>query len=258
MLALGPKASADTLLDVSSSLSLSDPTQLGRLSRDGIISDWSSAKAFPGAFNTTLSYHYHTFSLFSRTLAGTTILTELTCRYVQVLVEDTNSAIFVSAYLDSYTPDPTMPNRGLDVNYLGDLGNRGGFYGVDPASFQVFVPAGHDLILVVSDTGVGNAGIGKPFRVLVEGFTDTQYSDTRPAIVNVAMSNTNLVLNATNGIAGRTYDVLTSTNLALPLSQWAPIATNVPNASGSFLLTVTSAVNPLDRQRFFILQSPAD
>ena len=254
-LAFGPIASADTLLDVSSSLSNSDPTQLGRLSRNGIASVWSGAKSFPGVINPTLAYHYRILSVFSAPPSGHF---EVTSRYVQVILEDANGALFVSAYLDAFTPNAVAANRGLDVNYLGDAGSSGDSYGTDPLFFQCFVPAGHDLIVVVSDVSASNAGIGQPFRVLVEGFTDTQFSDTRPAIISTVLSGTHLVLNATNGIAGRTYAVLTSTNVALPLRQWAPIQTNVLNASGAFLLTVTNAVVAPNRQRFFVLQTPAD
>ncbi|HVM47227.1 MAG TPA: hypothetical protein VMU04_04330 [Candidatus Acidoferrum sp.] len=255
LLASGQIASADTLLDVSSSLSVSDPTQLGRLARDGVGSAWSGAKGFPGAINITTSYHYRLLTVFSSPPLGHF---EVTSHYVQVILEDTNAAFFVSAYLDSFAPNPTATNRGLDINYLGDPGTSGDSYGTDPRFFQVFVPAGHDLSVVVTDVSASNAGIGQPFRVLVEGFTDTQFSDSRPAIVSTAISNTSLVLNATNGIAGRTYDVLTSTNVSLPLSLWAPVQTNVLATSGSFLLNVTNLVNPLDHQRFITLQSPTD
>src|SRR5438132_8746459 len=40
-----------------------DPTQLGRLSRSGIPSDWSVAKPFPGVINPATSYHYTTIDL---------------------------------------------------------------------------------------------------------------------------------------------------------------------------------------------------
>jgi hypothetical protein len=254
-LATGPAAVADVLLDVSSSLSFSDPTQLGRLSRSGTASIWSSAKAFPGTINTNTSYHFRAISVFS---SPTAQYFDLSSRYVQVLVEDSSAAVFVSAYLQSYNPNPIGNNRGLDVNYLGDAGSSGDPRASDPNYFQVFVPAGHDLILVVGDVDASNGGIGKPFRVLVEGFTDTEFSDTRPTILSTTVSNAAVVLNATNGIAGRTYDVLTSTNVALPLGQWAPIATNVPGQSGSFMLTLTNMVNLPGRQRFFILGSPED
>ena len=252
MLALGP-AAADTLLDVTSAVTAADPTQLNRLSRDGKASTWSSQKAFPGINGGT--FHYHTFSLFNATMNGSSGHDGINSRYVQVLVDDANSAVFVSAYLDAYIPDPFATNGGLDVTYIGDAGSTSYFSGTDAASLQIFVPPGHSLVVVVNEIAP-NTGTDKPFRLLVEGFTDTLYTDTRPGILSVTSSNTDLVLNATNCIAGRTYEVLMSTNLALPLNQWAPIATNVPVQSGQFQLTVTNVVNAIDRQRYFTLQSP--
>ena len=40
-----------------------DPTQLGRLSRNGVPSDWSGLATFPGVINTTTSYHYTVLDL---------------------------------------------------------------------------------------------------------------------------------------------------------------------------------------------------
>jgi hypothetical protein len=47
-----------------------------------------------------------------------------------------------------------------------------------------------------------------------------------------------------------------STNVALPFSQWTPVATNVLNASGNFTTTATNAVNLHVPQCFYILQMP--
>ncbi|HXC35738.1 MAG TPA: hypothetical protein VNV43_07670 [Candidatus Acidoferrales bacterium] len=65
---------------------------------------------------------------------------------------------------------------------------------------------------------------------------------------------TNLLLNVTNCISGRTYIVLTSTNALLPLSKWTPVWTNVCSTSGNFTITATNAVNPKDRQQFYTLR----
>ena len=43
-------------------------------------------------------------------------------------------------------------------------------------------------------------------------------------------------------------------DLSLPKSQWTPVATNVPNASGNFTITATNAVNLNVPQCFYILQ----
>jgi hypothetical protein len=74
------------------------------------------------------------------------------------------------------------------------------------------------------------------------------------AITSINLSGTNLVVNGANGQSDGTYYVLTSTNVALPLSQWTRVATNVLGASGNFTITVTNTVTPGTRQRFYILQ----
>ena len=75
-----------------------------------------------------------------------------------------------------------------------------------------------------------------------------------PAITGIGLAGTNLVLTATNGLWNGTYLTLTSTNLAQPLKQWAPVATNTLDGSGPFTIIVTNAVKISDAKRFFILQ----
>ena len=76
-----------------------------------------------------------------------------------------------------------------------------------------------------------------------------------PDITSLSLAATNVVINAENGVAGGTYTVLMSSNLALPLNQWTPVATNVLTASGIFTLAATNAVNPAALQGFYILQT---
>jgi PKD repeat protein len=75
-----------------------------------------------------------------------------------------------------------------------------------------------------------------------------------PAIAGISLSGNNLVFNGADGFSGITYYVLTSTNLALPRSQWTRVATNVLGANGSFSLTVTNAVNPSVPKQFYLLE----
>jgi len=75
-------------------------------------------------------------------------------------------------------------------------------------------------------------------------------------LTGISLSGTNLMLTGTNGVFGLTYSVLTSTNLALPLSQWTPLATNTWSANGHFNLTVTNALNPPVPSRFYLLHVP--
>jgi hypothetical protein len=62
------------------------------------------------------------------------------------------------------------------------------------------------------------------------------------------------VMSGTGGVNNGTYYVLASTNLALPLNQWTPIATNQFDASGNFIFTNSAPTNAL--QEFFRLQLP--
>ena len=71
----------------------------------------------------------------------------------------------------------------------------------------------------------------------------------------ITLSGTNLVVNGINGQSGGTYYVLMSTNPALPLSQWTPVATNVLSTSGNFTITLTNTVSRTVPQRFYILQT---
>ena len=75
-----------------------------------------------------------------------------------------------------------------------------------------------------------------------------------PGLTGINLSGTSVILDATNGFVGGTYYMLTSTNLALPLSQWLPIFTNILGASGNFTLTATNALISNAPVQFYVLQ----
>jgi hypothetical protein len=70
----------------------------------------------------------------------------------------------------------------------------------------------------------------------------------------IQLSGSNVILTATNGLSGAACYVLMSTSLALPLSQWTPIATNVLDSSGAATITLTNAAAAGAMQSFYILQ----
>jgi hypothetical protein len=78
---------------------------------------------------------------------------------------------------------------------------------------------------------------------------------TAPGITSVNVSGSNLVVNGNNGLAGRTYMVVTSTDPTAALNLWSPVSTNVLAASGAFTITATNAVNPGDPQRYYSLRA---
>jgi hypothetical protein len=75
------------------------------------------------------------------------------------------------------------------------------------------------------------------------------------SVTGATLSGANLTLNASNGLPAGTYYVLSSTNVALPLTQWTPISTNVLSASGNTAITVTNALTGSASQQFYILQT---
>jgi hypothetical protein len=62
-----------------------------------------------------------------------------------------------------------------------------------------------------------------------------------PAIGSVFIQGTNLVLSGANGAPDGSYYVLSSTNLALPLSQWRNVATDSFDGLGNFSFTNAAA-----------------
>jgi autotransporter-associated beta strand protein len=115
----------------------------------------------------------------------------------------------------------------------------GGSYTVSGTAIGV----GHTGTIAVSGNNV-NLIIAPPESISFLQFTAV------PAIV----SGTNLAISGTNTGAGTAY-LLTSTNVAAPLSTWTPVWTNVFGSSGSFTKTVGNAVNPATTQQFYTLST---
>jgi hypothetical protein len=154
-------ARAQCILNVASALAPTDPVQQGRLSRNGIPQDWSDGEPFPGVINVATQYHYRTYQVSVRNTP-----------YVQINFDSISPSTFVSAYETSYDPA-----NGIATNWLGDAGFSGNFPPPSPIFFQVRIPQNHDLILVINNTGGGNVGVGHPFRLIVEGFADSQFTE---------------------------------------------------------------------------------
>jgi uncharacterized repeat protein (TIGR03803 family) len=73
-------------------------------------------------------------------------------------------------------------------------------------------------------------------------------------ITGFDLATTNLTIQAANGFAGETYNILMSTNLALSPAQWTLVSSYVPTVNGEFSMTATNAVDLAAPQRFYILQ----
>lgn len=161
-----------------------------------------------------------------------------------------------------YNDKPTLLNGGTDVS-LGTFTNAG----VDgtesfplplPAAFTADLKAGGEvgLYLTAINPATGFTFNSRSFVTnSARPFLEISAAP-QPGILMINLSETNVVLAATNGVAGGTYYVLNSTNLALPLNQWTPVATNVPTVNGNFTITVTNAANAnAPSSQLFILQT---
>jgi hypothetical protein len=100
------------------------------------------------------------------------------------------------------------------------------------------VPGTYSLQVVVSsaDPGINNTGA---VSVVV----------SPPPVLRGALAGANLILTGGNGLSGRNSYLLTSTNLALPLSNWTRLATNAFGLNGGF--SFTNPISPVEVSEFF-------
>ena len=77
-------------------------------------------------------------------------------------------------------------------------------------------------------------------------------------ISSFSLANGNVVITGTNAQTTGVYYLLASTNLAMSLSQWTVVATNVVNtngANGAFTFTGTNVATPNTGNKFYILSN---
>jgi len=74
----------------------------------------------------------------------------------------------------------------------------------------------------------------------------------QPRITAMGFSGANLGLSGTNGVPGWQYQVLSTTNVSRPVSQWSVVQTNVFNSNGSFGFSVP--VSPSTPRAFYLLR----
>ncbi len=167
----------------------------------------------------------------------------------QTLATTPGTAYSLSFWLDS--PDGSMPNEFL-VSWNGvTLWNRTNL----PA-----MTGWTNLQFAVTATGTSTVlQFGSRDDSSFLGLDDISVLPPQPGGVTFnlstfSQSGANLVLTGTNAGSGATYRVLGSANIALPLSQWTPVATNALGAGGNFTITITNAVTTRTPQQFYILQ----
>ena len=167
MAALPTLAPASTIADFNAVLTASSPTELGRPFRNGVQQTWNGTEPYPTVINPTTRYAYQTYTFSASLFVGG--------NWIEITALDTlnTGADFVSAYAGSYSP--ASPTTG----WLGDEGQSGNYFGAtDGRYFDVFVPFGQNLTIVVNDTAA--AGLNDPIAIDISGYSDSNYDDAIP------------------------------------------------------------------------------
>jgi O-glycosyl hydrolase len=137
-------------------------------------------------------------------------------------VNTTSSSVTLSGTLTSL---PTVSS--LELYYTDSTTNLSdrGAVPITSSSFVATVPANCVFTLVGSTAAAG-----------------------APVITQALLTADGFILRGTNGVPFRNYRVLSTTNVALPQTQWTPLATNAFGPSGYF--DCTNAVAPADGQHY--------
>jgi len=126
---------------------------------------------------------------------------------------------------------------------------------VDTSSPSVTFVDSSNLMMQVNLTVVPHnwsAQVINPGSIVSAPVQFTVSAPPQPKIGSISVATGKVVLTGTNGTAGLMYGVLTTTNLALPLVNWTPVATNAFGAGGSF--NWTNALDPAKPQAFYIIK----
>ena len=201
-----PLASAtDLYSDESLSFPAASSTQLGRISRNGTQQTWdptvSGETAYPGAINTATTYNYETFTFPASDFTSG--------QYVQIDISEPNAAdLFASAWT-SYAGTTSVQSG---TAWLGDAGQSEDYAFTsipptpqDPRFFNVTVPTGDSLTVVVNTTSA--AAIGEAFGLQVESFSTKDYTDAVPEPSTWAMLGAGIVVGGVMVRRGRRASV---------------------------------------------------
>lgn len=81
---------------------------------------------------------------------------------------------------------------------------------------------------------------------------DSVAPEPQPRIASIGITGSKVVANGNNGLVNAAYNVLSSTNLASPLTNWTVIATQRFDSGGNFVFTNTMTTG--SRQRFYFVK----
>ena len=149
--------------------------------------------------------------------------------------------------------DEVVVGGDLFASGIMNISDSGGF---GPGSYTLFAynPAN---TLSLGNLTFGTVPAGFHYRLDTNTPGQVNLIVTRqasPQFDIISLMGGNFVLTGTGGLSHGTYFVLTSTNIALPLSNWTRLFTSQFDASGNF--NFTNAFDPNSPQAFYLLQLP--
>ena len=118
-------------------------------------------------------------------------------------------------------------------------------------SWKLFNAPSYSGSFTLSPASPGSGLVWDTSRLAIDG-TLWVISTSPPDITSIAVGGGNVILSGTNGSPNAYYSVLSTTNVALPLNQWLPLATNRFDGSGNF--NWTNAIVPGEPTLFYRLQ----
>ena len=179
-LALGslfsPVASATDLLNITDSIPTNSATEMGRVSRNGVQQTWDPADngetAYPGSINPTATYNYVAYTFTAAQLGDG--------QYVQIDFEEPNGA--ADLFATAWTTFSGTASIASGAGFLGDAGSSRDFAFTsipptpqDPRFFNVTIPAGSNLTVVINTSAA--TGVGENYGLQVEAFSSKDYTD---------------------------------------------------------------------------------
>ena len=160
-------------------------------------------------------------------------------------------------------------------NFSGAAGHISVFFGTNAAPAPVVlsdsqisatIPGGVGMVNVTVQSGLYDpdtndspgANVNAPIFGYGTSATNAAAKFTYvavPKILRVFAAGGNFIMSGTNdSVSGGTYDVLISTNLLLPLTNWTVLTTGSFNSTGNF--SFTNAISPTNADRFYLLRVP--
>ncbi|MDD5139803.1 MAG: PKD domain-containing protein [Verrucomicrobiales bacterium] len=126
--------------------------------------------------------------------------------------------------------------------------------GVSPTNATASVIGGTNVLVTPTQGSLATVSVGYTITNGNSGaasslITVTVTTPPTPVVTSVMRSGTGLVLSGTSGAANGIYQVLSSTNVALPMANWTPVSTNTFDAGGGF--NVTNTIDPARPNIFF-------